>query len=376
MNEPIRLFAAGGTVSLALTLGQGLPTEIAGKPCVYHWRQSLRLGDYTHPGTGRKFTITPERIERLMGNFHRMQQAGRKVYVPVNHSEKTEDNRGYVVDVRRNGEWLEELHQYIGEDAALDAARSQVSLNIVPNLKDGNGNVYDEAIEHSSLVVNPVVTGQCLPAIAASEGQPAAGETYVLAEKGVNEMTFTLPDAQVARLKELLGGDELTPENLTDRVSGKIAATATDTTTALSATHQTALGQKDQEIQTLRLSAAPTLDGFALSAMVTASERAKNHAIAAGAISPAVADKLYKRLVKPAEDKLNKLALSASGDNGNVPMALGVFEDLAENKPLKLGETTPVQVLERKIPGDQPSQQQELDQLAQEVRGHLGVKAK
>ncbi len=317
---------------------------IAGQPVTYLWRPTIRLGNYVHPATGQRFKVTPERVGKWLTNYRLMASRGHRVYVPVNHSSRTEDNRGWVVDMRQNGEWLEELHQYIGTDAAQQAARSLVSLNIVPNLKDAHGNVYDEAIEHSSLVVNPVILGQQQPAIAASAtaGTAAKSETFILSAHGAINMDLTLTEVQVNAIREKLGiTGTLTGDDLVNRV-GQISASAT--------TCQTQLSASQERANQLQLSATPTLEGFALSAMETAATRAANAAVAVGAISPAVREKLVKRLVKIG-DKHNRLALSVSGIDGDViPLALGVFEDLAENKPVAGGIVTGAQVLPRTVP--------------------------
>jgi hypothetical protein len=310
----------------AVTLGLNLPTEIAGQPVKYQWRKSIKLGNYKHPRTGQRVDVTPERMQRWMDNFRKMRANGHRVYVPVNHSSKSEDNRGFVLDMRRDGEWLEELHQYIGDDAARDAARSHISLNIVPGLRDCLGNVYDEAIEHSSLVVNPVILGQPEPSLAASAGDAPAGETYVLSATAqpAEGSTMNLTEAQIAAIAAAVGltlAADTTGDALVARVTERVNAAATC---------ETKLSAATAEIGTLKLAAnAPRLEGVALSAMITAAERAKNHALAVGAINPPTADKLFAMLVRPAKDKANVLALSMSsveGDANSAPVALAVFE--------------------------------------------------
>jgi hypothetical protein len=348
MEKPLFLFAPSDpSTDVVVSSSATLPKMIGGQPVTYLWRKSIKLGDYKHPATGQQFSVTPQRVEKWISNFRKMKSNGHAVYVPLNHSTKTEDNRGFVLDMRANGPWLEELHQYIGDDAARDAARSKVSLLIRPNLKDSAGNVYDEAIEHSSLVVNPVILGQDEPAIAASAAAGEAkndqpGETFVLcacqdkASASQVEYAMNLTDAQVAALKKVFG-DDLTPENLIERAGAQ----------------KTQLSAAQSEVGTLRLSATPVLTGPSLNAMKVAAERAAAAAVAAGAIVPAVRDKLIKRLVAPAADKVNGLALSASGIEGSdIPLALGIFEDLAENKPIQLGTLTGAQqVINRQVPG-------------------------
>lgn len=347
------------------------PKEIAGQPVRYIWRPSIRTGQYTHPATGQRFSVSTDRMNKWIENFRRMKSNGHRVYVPLNHSAKVQDNRGYVLDMRRNGDWLEELHQYIGDDAIRDAARSRVSLNIVPNLKDGFGNVYDEAIEHSSLVVNPVILGQAEPVLAASGGTSEPGQAFVLSAEtaGAEQPVMNLSDATVTALKALLGSD-VSADNMAQRVSDKINA------------GQTALSACQQERDGLKLAAtAPAgvslLAGHSLSAMVTAAKRAKDHAVSRGAINPDTAGKLEKLLIAPAKDKQNVLALSASGleDESAPPLALAVFEALGENKPVALGAQSGVQVLNRNVPGGEAGDEAAKQKSAEDANYEAGKRA-
>jgi hypothetical protein len=85
---------------------------------------------------------------------------------------------------------------------------------------------------------------------------------------------------------------------------------------------------------------------LALSALEQLAIAKRDLALSRGGVDPAVAEELFNLLARPA----NLLMLSRTS-NG-LPLALAVFDALARNKPVPLGEMTGVQVLTRNIPGE------------------------
>jgi hypothetical protein len=69
-------------------------------------------------------------------------------------------------------------------------------------------------------------------------------------------------------------------------------------------------------------------------------------AVARGGVDPSVASELFALLSH------NELLLSRS--QSMAPIALAVFDALARNRPVPLGEVTSLQVLSRLIPGVDP----------------------
>jgi hypothetical protein len=165
---------------LPLTLS-GYPKEVGGFPAFYARKEILKCGDYVHPSTGLKFSITPQRIDGLVQSFKKMQERGHKVFLPGKHRDyDAKDNFGWAIAMERQGDSLYAVEQLIGEDAKLTAARNDRSVLIRPNFKDEQGNEYPEAIEHVALCPDPVISGMSgtVP-IAASKSSPAV-EALVL----------------------------------------------------------------------------------------------------------------------------------------------------------------------------------------------------
>lgn len=167
LGTPIYLRSKGQQETLAVTPSK-YPTHVKLKvgskskkvPVTYFWKDAIQVGDYVHPLTGQKFSVDRSRIDHWVGKFNRMKRAGVEVPTPVDHSEAAEDNRGFVVDARRNGDKLKLLHQAIGKDAAIVAARNRCSVYIDPDFRDGNGKRWGEVIAHSAYTPKPVVHGQ------------------------------------------------------------------------------------------------------------------------------------------------------------------------------------------------------------------------
>lgn len=136
------------------------PAEVNCQPVAYFWADGIRAGRYVHPAGKFELHVDGARLDTWVRNFGRMKKAGVDVPVPVDHSPRARDNLGYVVDVRRDGDTLRLLHQFIGDDAIRLAARNKVSLGIDPEFRDGRGVMIGDCIVHSSLTPTPVVPGQ------------------------------------------------------------------------------------------------------------------------------------------------------------------------------------------------------------------------
>jgi hypothetical protein len=146
---------------------KGLPTHVKVKlggerktvPVAYFDKPAISAGKYVHSVTGQRFKVTPERIDRWVEKFRKMKRAGVEVPTPVDHSDAAEDNRGFVVDARREGNTLVLTHQAIGKDAAKLALRNRCSVLIDPDFRDGNGHRWGDVIAHSAYTPKPVVHG-------------------------------------------------------------------------------------------------------------------------------------------------------------------------------------------------------------------------
>lgn len=342
------------------------PTSLHGLPVKYLWKEVIRCGNYTHPATGQKIEVTPQRLEKWETNFRKMQSNGVKVYSPVNHSRKTEDNRGYAIDARRVGDRLELLHQLIGDDAIRDAARSEISVRIVPNFKDGAGNVYDEAIEHSSWVLDPVIPAQT-PAIAASRGDAIDGPVYLFSAS-YGKAAMKCSDDYVEKVKGTLGPDlskDVTPENAHEMLLAHHEAVANDADKAELSRQNEELTVRNDELEQAIVSLSAERDS--LKAQATELSRQSDNAltereivfgrkavnasadkaVASGGITPATR-KAIDELLTPA------ISLSVSGGGGDL-LGAKLYDILAANKAVDLSQRTGVQTLSRVTPNDDPA---------------------
>ena len=101
----------------------------------------------------------------------------------------------------------------------------------------------------------------------------------------------------------------------------------------------------------------PTVDAsLGLSILVDAVAARRDAAVAAGAITPAVAGELFRLLARSDAGQVRTLCLSRQpGDASASPLALAVFDAVMRNRPMPVGEVTGVQVLSRVVPGSAES---------------------
>jgi hypothetical protein len=146
--------------SIALSEGADLPETANGLPAFYYWKDAIAVGSYVHPARRFSLKITRDRLDRLVNNFSRMKSNGVGVPILMDHAPTASATLGWIVDVKRDGDRLMELHQFLGEEARDIGLRNKVSLGIEPNFVDGKGTAYGEAIVHSAVTPIPVVTNQ------------------------------------------------------------------------------------------------------------------------------------------------------------------------------------------------------------------------
>jgi hypothetical protein len=335
-----------------------------GQPVRRYVKDAIRTGTYKHPEFGWTLTVTPERIDKWVAAFNAMQANGVKVEAPVDHSLKAEDNRGFVVGAERRGDTLYLTHELIGEDAIALAGRSQVSVWIEPDYRDGAGRRYGEAIAHSSLVQRPVVPGQgeFLP-VAASGGQrPTMLFLSIADTQGTEPMLqalismFTLPA-------------DTTDANVLDRIKTARAAESESASKALSAVK----AQVEDLSGKLAKAQPKTIDPDAVEMLAEGTGAAILSLVDSAKITPAVAAKLTDALVGAAGNR-NAFALSRTVSGDATPLARRIIDALKENDPVALGEKTKSQAiaLSRQTPDGQKAaafDAKEVESRAAAVRG-------
>ena len=159
-SEPAALFHLTISSPLTPATEPELPERVSDLPAFYYWKDAIVAGSYVHPAGRFSLDITRERLDGFVNNFNRMRENGVGVPILMDHAATAQSTLGWIVDVRRDGDRLLELHQFLGESARDIGLRNKVSLGIDPHFVDGKGNQYGEAIVHSAVTPMPVVPGQ------------------------------------------------------------------------------------------------------------------------------------------------------------------------------------------------------------------------
>jgi hypothetical protein len=270
-----------------------LPERVSDLPAFYYWKDAIVVGSYLHPAGRFSLDITRDRLDGYVTNFLKMRDNGVGVPILMDHTATASATLGWIVDVRRDGDRLLELHQFLGESARDVGLRNKVSLGIDPHFVDGKGIEYGEAIVHSAVTPTPVV--------------PDQGEFVALGGAGV-QSSVGVPPMELSLVSSA-------PKELAAEAARPGGPVMLDVGMALQALEQVAIAKRDL-------------------------------ALSRGGVDPAVAEELFNLLARPT----NLLMLSRTPSG--LPIALAVFDALARNRSVPLGEMTGVQVLTRNIPGD------------------------
>jgi hypothetical protein len=363
------------------TSTQDRPAAIAGQSVAYLWKDIIRTGHYLHPTRGFRLDVDLPRLRRWASVGRRMLAAGIHIPANVDHSNSARDALGRILDFQVRGNALHALHQLIGDGAASLAARNQASVGIDPDFIDGRGRRWGEAIVHVALTPVPVVPGQGQFIQAASREPAASGQAITPAgfeRSDVN--TIACSSEQLDAVRRLIpGADDCQGDDLLSRLIEYLQSLAADdeseaggapAVASMSRTEiakmarsrrgadrlaaekltalQEQLADRDQRIAELSARVPRPLDAEAQDAMISAIDAKKQLAIARGAITPAVADRLFAALVRSPAGKVNPIGLSRPANAvGDVAIGLAVFDALADNVPMRLGESSGVQVLSR-----------------------------
>ena len=322
--RPLFLLTADGPLRPALTLGQGWPGQVSGLPAFYYWKDALRVGQYAHPSGRYALDVTRDRLDGYARAFTAMRANGVGVPILMDHAPTAAATLGWIVAVRRDGDQLLELHQFLGEAARDTGLRNHVSLGIDPDFVDGRGVRYGEAIVHSAVTPVPVVPGQ-------AEFEPATAAE--LADGGRATVTLS-------------------------RVQPEPSPAAPPPPPPLPLSPPSAV---DPQVAVVAVAAAEPVGSagdplLMLSLLTDAATARRDLAVARGGIDPATADALLGLLTGGPDPSI---ALSRS--TGGRPLAVAVFDALANNRPVRLGELTGpqspgrLQLLARSVPGGEAS---------------------
>ncbi len=129
----------------------------------------LRVGSYRHPRAGWELAVDQQRLVRMAETTNSMIAAGVAPDITVDHGQSARDKLGAIVGAKVDGDWLVLSHRFADDESLALARRvGNVSVEIEPDLVDGKGRHWADAIMASSLVRNPIVPGQSNERMAAS----------------------------------------------------------------------------------------------------------------------------------------------------------------------------------------------------------------
>jgi len=253
---PFVLNTTGGTQPEKLAADQG------NKP--RYRKDAIRVGHFIarNPidGSDLKLDVTPERLQQWAERFNQMRKNGVRVDLTVDHKRGAEAVRGDVTGMRLDGDrLLFDAEPADQESETLLQRCPEVSVEIDPDARDGQGNRYGEAIKAISVCRNAVVTDQQpFQRIAASQDPSRSAGDFALwfapqsggdPKENSNTGSHALfTDEQKKQVRQKLGLDE----NATDE---KLA------TGILSALDQAAeASQADKKLQELSQKVGVTVD--------------------------------------------------------------------------------------------------------------------
>lgn len=346
MNQPNYILCAAADDAVpALTLGQGFPKEVNSLPAFYYWRPAIKDGTYKHPVKGWTLSVDAARRKKWEAAFRRREAAGDRTPIVEDHSVTARKTLGYVVDVKQDGPWLKELHQYLGEEARDIALKNFVSVGIVEQFKDNAGNDLGETIEHSGIVPNPVVTGQGdAVRVAASSGQQSRAGVFLLAANEGGAMPTTISEPAFLKFKELLGGDGITTDNVVEKLTERLSKADPQVETLKQQLSRT----EAELVEAKKLSRGDEPVKIDPEVLADRAEIARGKielSVERGDMPPAIGKKLAAAIAPEAKGIGFMLSRSAELGNRPVDFVLDLFKE--SKLGVKAGTRTGVQTLSR-----------------------------
>ncbi len=257
-------------------------------------KELIKIGKFVKDSTKQSFEVTGELIDHWVKTFGEYMANGLKVPIPAGHENEhdAEKNKGWVTKLFRENNVLVGILEILDESLVLT---NDVSVCIVDQVIDGEGRKYELPITHVALTPSPVI--------------PGLGDFVKLS---LSEEKGSIMDKK--ELNELLGLDE---------------------------------GCDDEVVlaEVKRLKALPEQPSLKTVDPLLAKVVAENRTgkvetlLSSGKITPAVKDLIDKKYI---ESKALTLSLSTGIDDG-FDLLIDILQN---NKPLPLGETSGLQVVE------------------------------
>jgi hypothetical protein len=354
MSQKIKPFNLRGLVlsaGSALAPSEDLPAEVAGQPVSYFWKDLIHTGNYLHPSKEFSLAVDQDRLKRWTDTGREMIDAGVAIPINCDHSDAARDALGYVKEFKLDGDRLLGLCQFIGEDAALMAARNLVSIGIDPDFVDGEAREWGEAVVHLALTPVPVVQDQD-QFVEADEMPEDDGATPSLA----------CTAKQFQTLCELIG-QSVSADECVARIIARLQKADEDDSSVVENASATAgldlkmdLAMAREEILRLSSRLPPVMPVEAQVAIAEAATGKFDAAVARGVLSPGARDRLVATLVQGGDGRGNVMTLSrAANPSGDRCLAMAIAEILLDSEPVPLGERTGLQAMSRQVPGEESS---------------------
>jgi len=339
---------SGLLLSNSVDVGVGIGTmrQENGVPVYRYKKEVIRSGKYFKDADKLAFTVTKEVLDHWALTFSKWKKGGNKVAVPETHdgAQDPSKNRGWVVEMFREGDSLFAIMDLYGADSPKVAATNDVSIYSPVEVTDGAGNVYARPITHIALCMDPVIPGLSkFEAIAASrkplkqeyqmDSKKLAGLLGLsLDEKDTDEEKDKKIEASIKSLKASKAvkasaeGEDLTEEEKKKLAEEKAKAVA-------------ASMEEDEEKEKKAVAASRSaVNPMMLSLASENREMKLSRLVTAGKITPAVCEKLKTKYVD--KDALT-LSLARGGDDFD-----SVVSMFAENDPVALREQSGPQLLQ------------------------------
>lgn len=364
--------------SVSFEVNKSYPIVINAQPTSYQWKEIVTDGEWTKEGQAKPVIFNKDKRDILVKDFNRMKKAGRVVYVPKDHSQNAADNLGFVVELRNHENSTYGLLQLIGEDAALIAARNNVSICGIFNYTDTDGMHYDFFLEHVALTPVPVLTKiNDLKLVASrvnilSRSTPMPGMTT---SELLNQLKMYLPGGDTmdesAVLEHALSFLMKLSENVEKELgSEEIASLSREDIYAkhdkqrkagLTAIKKVA-ELKDENLKLSKKVVTP-LGEDVVETMVDALRVKRDSLVSKGSLNPATASLLFNRLVQDPKGNTNHYALSKTSSTPTEKscLALSILTILESNKPIPLDEETGLQHYSKTVKPEDTEEEKRLN---------------
>jgi hypothetical protein len=210
------------------SLSAGSKADIDGLPVQRFKKDLIREGYFIHPLTLQEIDVTRERLDHWCRMFSQMNGNGIDIEVKNDHSFTAEDVRGYLKDLYVEEEFesgkatLYGICEMRGEKGIeLAETVKNVSIEINPDYKDGEGRHYKDCIDGVAICQRPVINGQKdFEKIAASHNG-ADALPFILKQE---LETMKLSKELIEKVSETVGGDvEVTEDNALELLLSHVA---------------------------------------------------------------------------------------------------------------------------------------------------------